>query len=146
MGKSAPSPPPAPDPTTVANAQGSANVDTAIAQGLMNHVNQYTPYGNSVYTQTGTQSVNGKDIPTYRQDVTLSPDQQTALDSQNQLTSGLYGLANDQMGRISSSVSQPFDTSGLPNLPTDIPQFDKATQDALYGQATSRLDPQFAQD
>src|SRR5260221_218704 len=54
--KNAPSPPPAPDPTTVANAQGASNTNTAIAQGILNKTNQVTPYGNLTYTQTGTGS------------------------------------------------------------------------------------------
>ena len=57
-GKAPSSPPPAPDPSAVAQAQGAANREAAIASGEINRVNQITPYGNLTYQQTGTSSNN----------------------------------------------------------------------------------------
>ena len=51
MGKSAPSPPPPPDPVKTAEAQGAMNIETAVAQSKLNRVNEYTPYGSSVWKQ-----------------------------------------------------------------------------------------------
>lgn len=48
--KDSPSPPPAPDYTGAAIAQGAANVETARAQGRMNNPNVYTPYGSQTVT------------------------------------------------------------------------------------------------
>ena len=50
MGKGSSAPPP-PDPTVTANAQAAANKDTAITQAQLNMVDQYTPYGSTVYSQ-----------------------------------------------------------------------------------------------
>lgn len=58
MGKSSPSPPPAPDPVKTAQAQTEMNVETAIAQAMLNNVNQVTPWGSVTYNQipgTGPQ-------------------------------------------------------------------------------------------
>lgn len=49
----APSPPPAPDYTGAAKAQGQANVDAAIAQGKINNPNVISPYGNQTVTWGG---------------------------------------------------------------------------------------------
>ena len=46
MGKSSPSPPPAPDYTGAAAAQGAANLETARAQGRINNPNIRGPLGN----------------------------------------------------------------------------------------------------
>ena len=53
MGKSAPSPPAVPDPARIAAAQGAANADTARLTATLNRVDQYTPYGNITYSNTG---------------------------------------------------------------------------------------------
>jgi hypothetical protein len=51
MGKSAPSPPEPPDPVKTAEAQGAINKETAVAQANLNRVDEYTPYGQSVWEQ-----------------------------------------------------------------------------------------------
>lgn len=198
-----PQPPPVADPAVVANAQGAANVNTAASQAALNNVNQVTPYGNLTYTQSGTQNIGGNDVPQYTATTTLSPAEQKALDSQQQLTQSLYGFANNQTGRIADNLSQPLSFGGLPNMAkglSDIPsvptgintgslpslisgidksqlthvptglngaglpqqvsglnfgalprmpgspqQTDNQVTNAMYSQATSRLDPQWEQ-
>lgn len=54
----APAPPPPPDPTKLAQAQGTANIDTARVQGAMNRVNQVTPYGSITYAPNEAQRDN----------------------------------------------------------------------------------------
>jgi hypothetical protein len=158
MGKSAS----APDPYATAAAQTQSNQQTAASNATLNRVDQYTPYGSSVYTVTGQQ--NG--VPTYRQDINLTPDAQAELTNQlkqdNQLSNLGFGLA-DQAG---SSLKGSVDMSGLPGLKggastggvtTNLDfsgapalygsdNFDAAnhrTANAAYAQATSRLDPQW---
>jgi len=116
LGKDSPAPPPAPDPAAVAAAQTTGNVQTAIANSLMNRVNQVTPYGNLTYTQNGTTDVGGNQVPSYTATQTLNPDQQAAVTSQQQLTKGLYGLGNDQLGRIADTLSKPLNYDGLATL------------------------------
>ena len=50
MGKSSPSPPPAPDYAGAAAAQGAANLETAQAQGRMNNPNVIGPLGSQTVT------------------------------------------------------------------------------------------------
>lgn len=53
MGKKTPKAPAAPDPVATAAAQTQSNRDTAYWNAVLNNVNQITPYGNLIYTQTG---------------------------------------------------------------------------------------------
>jgi hypothetical protein len=145
FGKSAGNPPAPPDPVATANAQQTSNTGTAIAQSQLNNVNQITPYGNLTYTSTPGVGVSGQTIPQWTATQTLTPAEQDALDKQQTLTSSLYGLANDQTGRINDAVSQPFDMSKVPALPTDPGQINQQASDAVYNQAASRLDPQWQQ-
>src|SRR6266550_3479578 len=52
-----PPPPTPPDPTQTANAQQGYNVNSQIAQALLNNTTQNTPYGQISYEQTGGQTV-----------------------------------------------------------------------------------------
>lgn len=146
MGKSSPSPPPAPNPTTVANAQSAADINTASAQAALNNVNQVTPYGNLTYNQTGSTNVNGNQVPQFTATQTLTPAAEQALQQQQQLTGGLYGLANSQLNRIDNAVSQPFDMSKVATLPTNANQYSTDAANAIFGQAKQNLDPQFAEE
>jgi hypothetical protein len=55
----------------------------------LNRVSQYTPLGNSVYTQTGTGP---SGAPLYRQDVSLAPDAQTNLSNQLKQDAQISGV------------------------------------------------------
>lgn len=103
----------APDPYATAAAQTTSNQQTANYNADLNRVSQYTPYGNSVYTQTGTTP---SGAPQWRQDVTLSPLAQQELENEQKQDAALsnlgFGLA-DQAGK---AFSNPLDTSGLPAL------------------------------
>lgn len=109
----------------------------------------------------------------WTQNTTLTPATQRALESQQQMQQGRSDLANSMMGRVSSTLSAPIDTAGLQDwgkrydgagpitsgfamttptttdkIQTSIgstPGYIKSSGDAIYNQATSRLDPRFNQ-
>jgi hypothetical protein len=153
----------APDPYTTAAAQTQSNQQTAAANATLNRVDQYTPYGSSVYTVTGQQ--NG--VPTYRQDVTLTPDAQQELTNELKQDSALSNLGFNLGDQAQATLGKGIDTSSLPGLKggatggpiqsnldfSGAPQlygsdnFDAANQrtaNAAYSQATSRLDPMYS--
>ncbi len=140
MSKGAPSPPPVPDPTVVANAQSAANIDTAIAQGVMNHQNEQTPFGNLTFTEGPTQSVSGHDVPTWSSSITLNPLQQQALDSQQQLTASLYNLGNQQSGRVASALARPFAAPPTP-IPANPAAFDRGVENQVFGSEMGYIAP-----
>ena len=99
MGKSS-STPPAPDYKAAAEATAAGN-----------RINQVTPYGNLTYTEGAVDSSGN---PTYTANVNLSPDQQRLLEQQNRTSLGLGELQQQGLGYVKNMISQPFDTSGLP--------------------------------
>lgn len=146
MGKSTPSAPAAPDPVATADAQSAANTKAAIAQANLNRIDQVTPQGSITYGQIGT---NPDGTPRYQQTQTYSPEQQKLYEQQNAIAQSLGGLAQGNIGRVNDAQSKPFTFDGMTPLKTgvngDYSGAVKAAQDAAYGQATARLDPQWQQ-
>lgn len=130
MSKSAPKAPTPVDPNAVAAATTKSNIGTAAAQSALNQVNSSNPFGSTTYQQTGTTNIDGNLVPTYSKNTSLS----APLSS---LLSSIEAGAN----------STKYGTAGLPNggVIQDPTLLNQSTSDALYKQATSRLDPQWAQ-
>lgn len=143
MSKDTPSQPAAPDPAVTARAQGAANKETAIAQARLNRVNEYTPFGQSVYEPTGQMQ---GDIEEFKRTTTLSPAQQALLEQQQGISSDLSSLAGAQVGRIESAVSDPFSFAGLPNAPVANEAQRNEVENSIYNRYKSRLDPRFAEE
>ncbi|WP_278368674.1 hypothetical protein [Acetobacter orientalis] len=98
---------------------------TAETQQLMNMTDQYTPYGNVVYNQTGTTQVTSPDgktynVPRFTQTTTLNNQQQQTLDQQQQAATNIASTANNLSNTGLSNLSQAVDTSGAPSLQTNL--------------------------
>lgn len=102
--KGAPTPPTPIDPTKITGAQETSNFNTAQMQQLMNMMGQSNPFGSLSYKQTGMQTIDGHQVPTYSSDFQLSD----------------WGKQFQNPQLMQQGVS-----------------------DAIYNQATSRLDPQW---
>jgi hypothetical protein len=126
MGK--PSPPPAPDYTGAAQAQGAANLDAAVAGSNLNNPNVNSPYGTTTYTPGATPS----DRPTMTQ--TFSPEQQ-ALYNQNTATQLQLGQLGQQgTSALQGVVGKSVDFSGAPTTGSYDDTRKKVT-DAMMGRA-----------
>lgn len=97
---SAPTPPPAPDPTVVAGAQTTSNLATAQAQSQLNNTNIVGPDGSLTYTQPG-----GPDTP-YTQTTTLSPQEQAIYNAQTANEAGALNLASQDQGNVANALGQ----------------------------------------
>ena len=140
MGKSTPSAPAAPDPYATAAAQGAMNKETAETQARLNRVDEYTPYGSSVYSNTE----GGDGSSDYTRTTTLDPAQQAIVDQQTGISSQLNELAGDQITRVEGSLSDPYSYEGMPDAPVADAAARQQTIDAMYNQYESRLNPQFS--
>lgn len=120
MGKSTPTPPPAPDPVALSKAQGTANVDTAISSARLNAVNQETPYGTVSYDTIGNETIAGNQVPQYKQTVRLSPAEQNKLDLTNAITGQALQTAGQGLGNVQGTLSQPFNINGVAPLRTNL--------------------------
>lgn len=127
--------PKAPDPMQTAQAQSGMNRDTAISQQQLNMVNQTNPWGSVNYDQSGTTSYvdsSGKTVtlPSFTQTTTFSPEQQAIFDKSQAAQSNLAGIAQNQSGIVSDTLSNPF-------------AFDnQAAADWAYDLGQSRIAPQ----
>ena len=125
MGKSAPSPPPAPDPIATSSAQGAADVQTAIANTALKNANTYTPYGQTTYTQTGTQDIPEPDgskvtLPTYSVRQDLSGTQQHILDQNEGLTMQLNDAASGALSSVANTLATPLTADQFGKVQTSV--------------------------
>lgn len=145
------SPPPPPDPVATAEAQGTINRETAVAQARLNRTNEITPLGSRKYDEyliPGTSDLYGATATT-----SLNPVPQEAFDAEQRVGRDLNLLAEGQVGRVNQTVGTPFDLAGIQNRQDQIDTSGftgfagngQNLEDAIYGKQTSRLDPQFSQ-
>jgi hypothetical protein len=144
MGKSTPKPPKAPDPAATAAAQTAGNKETAYWNAVMGNMNQTTPYGSISYTDSSNGVYDPNKAPQFSSTITLSPEQQQILDSQQANDIAVQNLGTQQIGRIANAVSTPYSYSGLGDAPSqeDIATASQRAEEAIY----SRLNPQFQRD
>lgn len=132
--------PKAPSPQQQAAAQGAENRDTAWYNAMLANMDQTTPYGTLTYTQTGT-----KEEPKWTSTITLSPEQQQILDSQNRQDIAMSGLGEQQIERIGQAVSDPYSYDNIQNA---LPTYANVNEAALRAEEAlmSRFNPQFQRD
>src|SRR5688500_14948252 len=114
MGKqSPPPPPPLPDPYKTSAAQTQGDVQSAIANSILQNPDVTTPFGQSTSQQIGTfqiKDAEGKpiDVPKYSQTQTLSPSQQKLYEQQTGIGFQMNDLASAQLGRLNETLNQPI--------------------------------------
>jgi hypothetical protein len=148
VGKSVPSPPPAPDPYKTAAAQTGSNVTTAQANTIMSNADEKSVLGNVKYNVTGYQTVKdpttGKsyNIPKYERVQTLSPSQKGLYNQQVQLGRGLNNLAIQQTGKLKDLMGNPINADGLPDAPGNSEAYRQKVEEGLL----TRMNPQLDRD
>lgn len=132
MGKRTPQPPKPVDPTVVSNAQNQANLQSAQQQQRLNMVNTSGPLGAS------TWGADANAPGGYTQTTTLDPNVQGLIDN----LSGKVGGGIDFTGIPGYNYNADF--GSIPGYQYGVNP-NHEVSDAMYAQATSRLDPQFQQ-
>lgn len=122
-----PSPPPAPDYTGAAQAQGAANKDAAIATSNLSNPNVVGPYGTTTYAE----GANPGDRPTMTQ--TLSPDQQKLLDQSDSTKLQLGQLGSQGATALQGIVGKPLDLSEASPAPGAPGQIRSDVVNAMMG-------------
>jgi hypothetical protein len=154
LGKS--DPPPPPDYTAAARAQGGANVQSAIATALLNRPREVTPYGTRDWSQIGTMTVPGAEgnaaveLPQYQSSINLTPLGQQRFDQEQRITNQIGNVAESGIGRVQDTFAKPFSFSGADDLQNQAesaymsrmaPQFQR-NRESLKGQlAMQGIDP-----
>ncbi len=162
-----PKAPETPDPNVVSAAQTQSNKDTASYNAALANGNTYTPWGSSVFTQRIDPTTGA---PVWDQTVSLSPDQQKLIDTQDKQDLELANLSNSLITQAQGQIGKGIDTSNLPGYETftgsggpgiqgtldfsSLPQLYGAddlegarqqVSDALYKRQAAYLDPQYQQ-
>lgn len=140
MCSSAPAPPPAPDYTGAAIAQGAANLDAARATAKLSNPNIFGPLGSQTVSY-GTGD--NQDVPTVTQ--TLNPDAEATLQAQQSVQRSLADLGQQGIGTAQSVLGNAFNPN-LPNMQTSIDTSNVAKMPVNAGTTTqqaimSRLAP-----
>ena len=133
MGKGYDAPEPV-QPQVIAGQQGALNEATARLQHRLNAMDEINPYGAVTYQDLGDDR--------WQRTINLTPEQQGLLEQQQRIGSGMNLLAENQLGRLDTLLSEPVDfTSTAPPITTDFSGDRQRVEDALYQRAASRLDP-----
>lgn len=136
--KSSASPPPAVDPTALAQAQTQSNISTAKAQANINNSNTFSPLGTSIWTQSPTGQ--------YGLTQSLSPQEQALLSGQQMNSQAGLGLGGQALSLAPSFYGGlmnpgPLQSSAGGNFADQIQQ----AQNAAYNANTQYLNPQYAE-
>ena len=112
-----PATPATPDYTGAAQATAAGNLDAARAATAANRVNQVTPYGSLNYAVTGQDPYGN---PTWTATTQFSPDQQALYNYDIASSKGLGALQEKGLNYVRQMIEQPFSTSSLPQLSSQL--------------------------
>lgn len=129
--------PASPDYAGAANQQYQSGVQATQAQTAANRPNQSNPWANLSWNQDPTTG-------SWSQAVTLNPEEQAALTSQQGMQAGRSATAAGLQGQVDSNLASPMDWGKFDPYTGANAARDQAITGA-YNQAASRLDPRFSQ-
>jgi len=116
MGKKS-DPPPAPDYTQAAEKTAQSSQEAQTRADWANRPTLNTPWGQQTWNSTAaTDPSTGQPITQWSSDITLSGDQQKALDDQMAIQSGRSDIAQGMMGRLDESYKKPFNWDNMQQM------------------------------
>ena len=142
----------------IALEQGQLNEGVTRDQTYANRPTQYTPWGyTSWQANPYTDPGSGEQVTRWEQTQGLTPELQGLLNKQTAIQGGRADLAGGLVGRMQDEFGTPMNWDGLtplqstPQTQLTLPQGGiddpyqtrQAAEEAVYGQAMSRLQPQF---
>ena len=141
---SSPKPPPAPDYTGAARAQGAANVETARLEGRMNRPDIYSPYDQTVVTDLGDDR--------FRMDYSLTPEYESQRQKQAAIGGQYLDVAGQRLGELPSgefnlgalpTFQGAVDTTGFTPLAStdDLTDYANRSEKAYFDRGFSRIQP-----
>jgi len=139
-----PKPPPSPDYTGAATAQGAANVETARVEGRMNRPDVFSPYDQTTVTDLGNDR--------FAMNYSLTPEYERQRVKQANIGEQYLDVAGQRLGELPSgqlnlgslpSFQGAVDRTGFAPLATmnDLSDYATRSEGAYYDRAMSRLQP-----
>ncbi len=125
---SAPPPPPTPNPYSVAAAQTSSNISTAIANAKLQNADEETPEAYIAYTEFGSYdlddpqysssgtlaSTTTRTIPLFKRTITFKAPAQAIFDKNQEAKLTMASLTASQLSQLQTALGNPFSTASLP--------------------------------
>lgn len=141
-----------PDYVGAANAQGASSKENIALQTAANRPHMVTPWGDMSWTSTGgTDPGLGTPITNWQGKLTLNPQEQAALDSQQNVTKGRSQAAETLLGQATGAFQTPAEWDKLPGLQTIRSEgynpnsgYEDA-KSALYEQQMQNIEPMLTQ-
>jgi hypothetical protein len=118
MGKK--SGPPAPDYVGAAREQAAGDQRMLDRQTTANRPDVYTPWGSQTWTKTTTGDSDHSGEDRWSSTISLTPQQQRALDDQMAIQEGRSGAARSLLSQASSAFQTPFSWGSIPAVPQQI--------------------------
>jgi hypothetical protein len=138
--------PPAPDYRGAAEAQGQSSKDNTEQQTWANRPDINTPFGNQSWSHKPTwDPVTGQYYNQWNMGISLNPEQQKQLDSQQHVSTARSEMAGGLLDRMKNDYKPLTDWNQFQNY-GKLGNVDKTrsdAEDANYARFTSRLDPQW---
>lgn len=138
----APSAPQPPDFAAAAKEQGTANLDAAIATGILARPNEVTPLGSRTWAQTGATQVGDRSVPNYTGTVSFTPQGQQLYDTNISTQQVLGDLGLQGARKAGNILGQTFDVGGIPGI-DKTGGFDR---ESVYNSLVARAEGQNARD
>ena len=144
--------PPAPDYRGAAIEQAQSGKENLAMQTAANRPTMNTPWGRMDWSQSaGVDAGTGTPITNWTGNLTLNPQEQAALDSQQRIQQGRSGAAETLLGQATGAFQKAPAWDKLPGMQTlDSVGYDPANarqnaQNALYQQQVRNLEPMLTQ-
>ena len=128
----------APDYRGAAEAEGAASKELANQQTWANRPTINTPWGSESWTAgTAIDPATGQPVTSWTSNISLSPEEQAALDAQQRIQQGRSQAAETLLGQATDAFSTPFNWDSLPSVPGSL----EDAQRSAYEKMSATLEP-----
>jgi hypothetical protein len=141
MGSKGKAPAP-PDFAAAAREQGSANLDAAIATGVLNRPNEVTPLGSRLWNQTGTYQVGDRAVPIFTATTQFTPQGRRLYDTNIATQQALGDLGLTGATKAGQILGQRFEIRTIPGIDKTA-DYDR---ESVYRGLVGRAEDQYARD
>lgn len=132
---------PAPDYVGAAREQSAASREIANQQTFANRPQLNTPWGQMTWgTSASYDPATGQPITQWTGNLNLTPEQQTALDSQQRIQQGRSGAAEQLLGQATGATATPFNWAAMPAAARTPGQTTQTTNEPQFGAERRRIE------
>jgi hypothetical protein len=144
--------PAAPNYAAAAEATAASNQEAMSRQTWANRPTINTPWGQQTWeAASATDPATGLPVTNWTSNINLTPEQQQALNAQQDIQKGRSEAAQTLLGQATKSFQKPFDWGGMPpqqsleDVGYDPTRARDRAEKALYEREVDKMEPMLAQ-